>query len=83
MDFKSLPSKLKKDLEMLKFTAAHHQLVALAANQVRMTHRAFAILKEPLIRTGQWSGYEHKVEDYELVVNPQRLGETTLKFKDF
>lgn len=48
-----------------------------------MQHRLFAILKEPLIIAGQWSGYEHKANEYEIVINPERIEETTIKFKDF
>ena len=48
-----------------------------------MQHRLFAILKEPLIIAGQWSGYEHKANEYEIVINPERIEETSIKFKDF
>ena len=58
------PKMLRRDLELLRKTAAHHRLVSLSANQIRMQHRAFAILKEPLIQTGKWKGYDNPPEDY-------------------
>lgn len=49
LNLKKLPRHLSRDLQLLRSTAAHHQLVSLAANQIRMPHRVFAVLKQPLI----------------------------------
>jgi peptide deformylase len=73
-DISSSPNKdielLKRDIELLKHTAAHHNLVSLAANQVSLQHRIFTILKQPLIVAGKWSGYQHSADDYEVIANP-------------
>ena len=82
LNVKKLPDGLKKNMELLRMTAAHHQLVSLSANQIRMQHRVFAILKEPYIKCGVWKGYESQPEDYELIANPERTGEIGIKFKD-
>ena len=57
INFNEISKNLKKDIELLKITAAHNNLVSLAANQVSLKHRLFTILKEPLIMAGKWSGY--------------------------
>lgn len=74
---------MKTDIDLLRKAAAHHQLVSLAANQISMTHRMFAILKEEYIIAGKWKDYQNTPEDYDVIINPELLAENKVKFKDF
>ena len=83
LDLENSTPTLKKDVELLKRTASYFQVVSLSANQVDLKHRMFAIIKEPYIKNGLWSGYDQRPEDYQIIVNPERVGESNLRFKDF
>lgn len=66
-----LPANLSQDIETLRFTAAHNRIVSLAANQILMKHRMFAVLKEPLIQVAQWNNYPSVTStDYDIIINP-------------
>ena len=57
--------------------------MSLSANQVSLAHRMFAILKPTHIKAGKWTDYDCKEDSYEVIVNPELIGETQVKFKDF
>jgi peptide deformylase len=44
-----VPKTLIKEMEYLTSTAAHHKLLSLSANQIRINQRMFAILKRSTI----------------------------------
>ena len=45
MELGKFGEEFGREMNILRNTAAQNQLVALAANQIRMRHRVFAILK--------------------------------------
>lgn len=77
------PKTLLNNIKTLTQAVSHHQLVSLSANQIRMNHRMFAILKEEFIVPGKWKQYERRAEDYEVIVNPELFRDSGIKFKDF
>lgn len=49
-----------------------------------MKHRMFAILKPELIVPAKWAGYEQVTEDdYRVIINPDVIRESSVRFKDF
>ena len=64
LDVDKIEKNFTKNMEILRMAAAKDKVVSLAANQIRMQHRVFAILKQKHIVAGQWSGYECQPEDY-------------------
>ena len=81
---KELPKDLYHSIEVLRETASFNRVVSLAANQIEMELRMFALLKSEYITAGKWTNYENiGPQHYEIVINPKLISESNIRLKDF